>query len=865
MNHTEYSVDYGKRTSAASPKSSGASVKLYVAKNGSASGDGTLEKPFATLEQARDKAKSLIGSKPSGGIAIYIRGGIYPISKTFSLNKEHSGLDGAPIFYEAYPGETPVFSGGISLAKASFKALSDAVVINRLADSSAKDHIVVFDLAAAGISDLGELARRGFNFNNDSSKTLPPQLFINGKKMTLSRWPNAGRVVYDTVVEKGTYISTANTPGTGATVEFKTPIERFSLWKDQSDIWIDGILSADWSWTYNKVRSLSSDGKQVSLQYGDCGGTVNNWVVTRGFHFENLLEELDMPGEYYIDRTTKKLYFYKNSEFEKADASVMLSMNNDSLVTINGASNIVLRGLTFELTRKHAIYDINAWANSTVSNFVIDQAEIRNIGENGISLGGKNNVISNCYIHDIGKSAVIVKGGDLDTLASSGIIVENNYIDNISLNHKVYSPAFSMNGVGITVRGNTVKNVPHIAILMSGNDNVISYNDFYNIMTEFRDVGMIHLNMGANPQMRGSVIANNFFHDYEPVVKETGKTGTRAVYLDNGTQGVIVVNNIFANAAAGGVFFHGGGYNICENNLFSNVALPFEYANMYTAAWTYGTYKLSGNNASSWKTVRDRMLEFDFADQRYKFKSNYAIFSKYPGLEAFLGVEDSFVSVVKACTDVSTLSKSYLESIWLSQPQGTFRNNLLFNDRISLQYSGTKQEFNIGKKSLINIEQNSILSKNPGFANESAGDFSLDLQGFKNIRFSEMGIVTKNLKVSRDPSKPLPFETLYPRNNSAGLDILNNPVRVIQDTKATTAGIFFVWQQQAGCDKYTLELSEDPSFPSGQTKQIQTCKTQASFGVLKGKTTYYWRVFATDIKGNQKVQNTNGTQKFTTA
>lgn len=95
------------------------SPDFYVSPTGSDAWSGTLAEPvvgrtdgpFATLERARDAVRQLKRSK-STDIAVLVRGGTYQLDKTVVFGLEDSGEGTQTISYEAYPGETPVFSSG---------------------------------------------------------------------------------------------------------------------------------------------------------------------------------------------------------------------------------------------------------------------------------------------------------------------------------------------------------------------------------------------------------------------------------------------------------------------------------------------------------------------------------------------------------------------------------------------------------------------------------------------------------------------------------------------------------------------------------------------------------------------------------
>jgi hypothetical protein len=93
----------------------------YVATDGNDANPGTIEKPFATLEKARDtirqtKARALTAS----GITVYVRHGSYFRTQSFTLTEQDSGEQGKAITYRAYPGEDVHLIGAARCRPAHF-------------------------------------------------------------------------------------------------------------------------------------------------------------------------------------------------------------------------------------------------------------------------------------------------------------------------------------------------------------------------------------------------------------------------------------------------------------------------------------------------------------------------------------------------------------------------------------------------------------------------------------------------------------------------------------------------------------------------------------------------------------------------
>ena len=72
--------------------------------------------PVSTLDEARLKVRELKKLQPGQPIEVLIKGGTYPLRETVVFGLDDSGTAGAPVVYKAYPGEQPVFTGGIPIS-----------------------------------------------------------------------------------------------------------------------------------------------------------------------------------------------------------------------------------------------------------------------------------------------------------------------------------------------------------------------------------------------------------------------------------------------------------------------------------------------------------------------------------------------------------------------------------------------------------------------------------------------------------------------------------------------------------------------------------------------------------------------------
>ena len=84
----------------------------YVATNGSDENDGTEEKPFATIEKARNEIRKQLSVGQQEDIVVYIRGGTYYLDEEIILNETDSGNNGHTVTYRNYPEEEVRLVGG---------------------------------------------------------------------------------------------------------------------------------------------------------------------------------------------------------------------------------------------------------------------------------------------------------------------------------------------------------------------------------------------------------------------------------------------------------------------------------------------------------------------------------------------------------------------------------------------------------------------------------------------------------------------------------------------------------------------------------------------------------------------------------
>jgi hypothetical protein len=266
----------------------------------------------------------------------------------------------------------------------------------------------------------------------------------------------------------------------------------------------------------------------------------------------NLLEELDQPGEWHLDRDSGRLYFWPPAPLSAGDVVVSLLEHPLSFYDV---SHCTLRGVTIEAARACAVEIVRGEA------VTIENCTLRNAGNLGAHVfGGRGHRIVNCEIYHTGEGGLRIEGGDRKTLQGCGHVVENNDLHDYARTCFAWHAAISLHGVGIRVANNLIHNGPDGAIHINGNDHVIERNEIHSVCLETADAGAIYL--GHDWTERGNVIRHNYLHR----LGRFNRRDVMGVYLDDFASGALVEGNLFLDAGRS-VVIGGGRDNRIENNL----------------------------------------------------------------------------------------------------------------------------------------------------------------------------------------------------------------------------------------------------------------------------------------------------------
>lgn len=540
-------------------------LTVHVSPRGRKDGTGTTRNPFATLEQARDaiRARRAQGPMPAGGVMVMVRGGEYPVRESFTLGEQDSGSEAAPVVFRAAAGERPVFRGGNRLT--GWRPVTEADGFPQI-PADARGRIWVADLRACGITNVLPLKLGGFSSGNGFVTHPAHELFFNGQAMSLARGPNEGFLrVKDVAVKDGTKGYDRVGSKTGQ-ILFSDG-DRPRRWLGEPDLMLYGYWFWDWADSYERVASIDVEKELITLAppwhtYG--------FSVGAPFYAVNAPSELDIPGEWYLDRAGLRMFFYPPSDPRKA--VVELSGFAAPMVILDKASWVHFSGITWELGSADAIH-VSGGSNDLFAGCVI-----RRFAGNGVEIqGGAKHGLRSCDIHSMGRGGTVITGGNRKTLQPGGHFLENCEIYDLSRIDHTYTPAVLLDGVGNRIAHNRMHDIRSSAMRVGGNDHLVEYNEVYNAVTESDDQGGV--DMFGNATFRGNVYRYNYWHHIGNWrgVGDHPKCGQAGIRLDDAICGTRIYGNVFEHCSAGklgfgGVQIHGGKDNLVENNLFIHCA-----------------------------------------------------------------------------------------------------------------------------------------------------------------------------------------------------------------------------------------------------------------------------------------------------
>lgn len=539
-------------------------------------GNGTAQRPWKTAAEAvegvRDARRSGL-VKSDETVVVNFRPGDYTVGNGITLQASDSGTEKGPVVWRSVGGSPARITGGIRVPSALFRQVDDQGILSRLPEE-ARGKVYVADVSKLVPAKIPEMAQAF------GGTPTAPLLFVGQKLGTLARWPNTEYTSFSKAVDKGGLLKKRPDGGSvrapGAFI-YENP--RARRWNFSEGVWMNGYWTHDWD--NHSVRAASYGPENgtndvirlaENIPYGVMGGTWGR--KSRRFYVFNLLEELDAPGEWWLDRAGKRLYLYPPKGTPQSEDEVVLTFSSEPILKGNAVSHLRFERLAFE-------YGYGNGIALRGNNLALVDCRVANLGGTGISVNGNNNVIRNCEIYNLGRAGISVFGGDRRTLTKADTLVEDCHVHDWAIFQRTYAPAIGVNGCGVTLRRNTMHDAPHSAVLYGGNEHLFEYNEVYRVLMETGDAGAYYT--GRDWTTMGNVLRYNNTHD---LGAEGDHANTMGFYFDDCDCGDEVYGNVFHNVSRG-IMVGGGREHPIRNNIFSRclIGLSIDCRGMTWKHW----------------------------------------------------------------------------------------------------------------------------------------------------------------------------------------------------------------------------------------------------------------------------------------
>ena len=553
-------------------------VKVYGADDeftfyvdGKSDGIGTLESPFSTLEQARDAVRNARKGGMENPVTVYLRGGEYYRDTQFVLDANDKNIT-----FAAYPGEEVQITGGKHVDQQYIKKVTDENILNRLVEKNARNHLYQVDLSAyydeiPAVKDWSS----GLCGWDETPFTDQVRIVVNGSATDIARWPNATEQELITT-------SISGSKGQRTTVTYTDPTNRASKWSPEAfdHLMIKGHMAYHWTYNMQYINDFDVEKQKFTTK----NPTGENWQKDEAFYFYNLLDEIDMPGESFMDAENKILYFYGYGDMENPD--VIAPISTARFISIVRSQNITFRDIDFGYTRGNVV---EAYGHNGLT---FDGCDWKHFMKRNY-MYGENGLLTNCYLY----------GGAVTMLVWQDFNKGNSIeyaVDGVSANNAAVNNRFNLGNVlqfydapgmtcrmsnGMVVRNNEFYNSPHDAMAVGVSaDMLVEKNYIHDNVQWTGDMGAVYWNLNS------SALGNEFRYNlFENNGSSYGDGWSQSIFWDDIASGPWVHHNIFNRGtlptSEGGTRYplkgYGGNFATVENNVFIDVPYGAQFQDYY--------------------------------------------------------------------------------------------------------------------------------------------------------------------------------------------------------------------------------------------------------------------------------------------
>jgi hypothetical protein len=503
-------------------------------------------------------------------VTVHFLEGTHYLAETLVLTPEDSGTREAPVLWQAAPGESPVISGGLRL-DLNWEPHRDGVLQAKV---------------PAGLT--------------------ADQLFVDGQRLPMARYPN-----FDASVRHFN----------GFAPDAFSP-DRVARWANPAGGFIHAMHRHEWGDFHYRILGKDAAG---ALQYE--GGWQNNRRMGMHDRFrmvENILEELDAPGEWFHDPARNILLLFPPTAVDLSKARIEV-VRLRHLVELRGTAErpvrfVTLRGLTFRHTARTFMENKEPLLRSDWTTYrggavvfegtedcAIEDAFLDQVGGNAIFVNVYNRrlLVRGCHIARAGANGVAFVGdpqavrnplfeyGERQSLADIDRIrgpktsnypgdcrVEDCLIYLTGRVEKQTAPVQIAMAQDIRVRHCSLYDVPRAGINIGDGcwgGHVIEFCDVFDTVLETGDHGSFNSwgrdrywelkDLDANTLTDGPHRSLPLLDAVLPVILRNNRWRCDHgwdIDLDDGSSNYEIRDNLCLN---GGIKLREGFYRVCENNI----------------------------------------------------------------------------------------------------------------------------------------------------------------------------------------------------------------------------------------------------------------------------------------------------------
>ncbi|HEX5790980.1 MAG TPA: right-handed parallel beta-helix repeat-containing protein, partial [Luteolibacter sp.] len=519
-------------------------ASIHVSPQGDDGNPGSRERPVATPQRAAALARAARAAQLEA-TEIILHEGVYWLESPLLLEPADAGTAEAPVTWKAAPGERVVWSGG-RLLPSQWKPGDGGV----------------WHLAIEGVG----LKQGEWNFR---------QLFVDGRRATRARFPNATQpnpFLYATGGDMGHVLID---PG------LVKP-----CWANARDAQINIVPQWRFFNQWNTVTGVDAGKGRIDFADSERHAKIipGNW-----FWIEGVREELDQPGEWFLDLERKRLDYLPPAGVDPNRQEIIAPVC-DRLITLRGdvdkathVQHVRFEGITFRHTRftlGHIEARVHTDAALMFENAL--DCEVRDcrfelIGGYALwlHLDSRRNRFDRNHVSDAGGGGVLMTGARLSYMDDSKVFtpgeaaakvapilneVTRNTVERcgriryygggVHLDSRPFSMAMEP---GNLIAHNHFNDLSRNGVFAFRNQggNVVEYNHIHNAMQTTIDGGCIHF-ATMNHLNAPNFILNNWLHDiwgYEQLPSGKPKRHlANGVFLDWDTSNTTVRDNWVHNA-----------------------------------------------------------------------------------------------------------------------------------------------------------------------------------------------------------------------------------------------------------------------------------------------------------------------------